>query len=859
MTRLSYHRFRANEVRQWLSLIAYNLGISGRCVPTRCETAPCRRCWKHRGPKLAKTLPSEAIWSIPRLGSEIETEIPAYSEILTALLIILVCLLINFYGLRLHWAVQDGKTHASAYSPSWLNKWEFSPHTLGDYSYWQLALVSVAGLFLELLMIRWVSSEIRIFAYFKNFVLVACFLGFGLGCYLSRRPINLTVMMLSLVVLAAVCELPLVSLRNVLNATPVLVGAISEVDIWGVPSLPLNGHTLLIVIAALLFVVPIFGIIALVFVPVGQLVGWYLENATNGIFGYTVNILGSLTGIALYTLLCFLCQPPAIWFLLAGVMLTWLLWSLPRQRWTLAATFLVCTGLASIEVNPVAPQQVLKSMAGGRDGSVFWSPYQKLTIRPVREGGEIISYQLETNGSWYQQILDLSQDFVAAHPRFFAENPVQWNAYNLPYHFYPHPPSVLVLGAGTGNDVTAALRNGAGRVVAVEIDPLILRMGRQLHFERPYSSPRVRVFVDDARSYVQKSDDHFDLIVFSLLDSHTTSSYYSNIRIDNYVYTVEALRATKRLLKPDGLMIIKFQVNTPWIAGRLYGLVQAVFDRPPLQIRVERGVLATGGTFYISGSPKRLAQALSNPQLSKYVSQHGGVPTEPADLTTDDWPYFYQHEPGLPASVIIVSLVLVLLCWLFLRQTGIAVSAVQWHFFFLGASFLLLESQIISKMALLFGTTWVVNSIVIAGLLVLIVAANVLVEWKPRVPVVVGYAGIFASILVAYVIPLETFFFHSIWMEAVTATTVLCLPVFFAGIVFIRSFARAGFSGEALGSNLFGALIGGLLESLSMWTGIRSLLIIAALLYLASWIALGIQTVARKQTASEIAKAVSSW
>jgi thiamine transporter ThiT len=142
---------------------------------------------------------------------------------------------------------------------------------------------------------------------------------------------------------------------------------------------------------------------------------------------------------------------------------------------------------------------------------------------------------------------------------------------------------------------------------------------------------------------------------------------------------------------------------------------------------------------------------------------------------------------------------------------------------------------------------------------VLIVAANVLVEWKPRVPVVVGYAGIFASILAAYVIPLETFFFHSIWMEAVTATTVLCLPVFFAGIVFIRNFARAGFSGEALGSNLFGALIGGLLESLSMWTGIRSLLIIAALLYMASWVALGIHSVARKQTASEIAKAVSSW
>jgi hypothetical protein len=49
---------------------------------------------------------------------------------------------------------------------------------------------------------------------------------------------------------------------------------------------------------------------------------------------------------------------------------------------------------------------------------------------------------------------------------------------------------------------------------------------------------------------------------------------------------------------------------------------------------------------------------------------------------------------------------------------------------------------------------------------------------------------------VAYVFPLETFFFPSIWIKALTATAVLCLPVFFAGIVFIRSFARENFRSE---------------------------------------------------------------
>jgi hypothetical protein len=147
----------------------------------------------------------------------------------------------------------------------------------------------------------------------------------------------------------------------------------------------------------------------------------------------------------------------------------------------------------------------------------------------------------------------------------------------------------------------------------------------------------------------------------------------------------------------------------------------------------------------------------------------------------------YQHEPGLPGSVIILSVVLILLCWSFMRGTGTVVSSLRWHFFFLGAGFLLLEAQIISKMALLFGTTWVVNSIVIAGLLMLIVASNFLVQWKPRTPAVIGYIGTLLTIVVGYFVPLELLFFQSFWMKALAATALLCLPVFFAGIIFVRS------------------------------------------------------------------------
>src|SRR5947199_306245 len=537
-------------------------------------------------------------------------------------------ILANAYVVSLFHSKRSGDTGVLA---RWNEKWEFSAQALGGFSWWQLALWSLLSLFFELLMIRWISSEIRIFAYFKNFVLVACFLGFGLGCYLSRRRANLLAMIVPLLALTLIVTLPWPGLRVLMRSIPAFVGASSERNLWGAPAE----------------------------------------------------------------------------------------FSFPLLEAALA--FMAMVGLLSLGIE--------------QHGTVYWSPYQKLTLSPRNDAGKIIGYDLSTNDSWFQQIVDLSPEFVMSHPKLFEKIPIEWNAYNLPYHFYPKPPSVLVLGSGMGNDVAAALRNGAAQVTAVEIDPLILKLGEKYHLEKPYGSPRVRAVRDDARSYVQNSREHFDLIVFSLLDSHTNSSHFTNIRVDNYVYTLEAIQAAKQLLRPDGIFIVKFQVMTPWIAGRLDGVLRSVFGRAPVQLEIQPNSLTNWGRLFITGSESRVAQALAEPRLAAFVSQHGGFNMVPATLTTDDWPYFYQHEPGLPLSVVVLSVTLVLLCWVLLRDIGAAAgSSLRWHFFFLGAGFMLLEAQIVSKMALLFGTTWLVNSVVIGGLLLLIVAANVLVEFVPRFP-----------------------------------------------------------------------------------------------------------------------------
>jgi len=279
---------------------------------------------------------------------------------------------------------------------------------------------------------------------------------------------------------------------------------------------------------------------------------------------------------------------------------------------------------------------------------------------------------------------------------------------------------------------------------------------------------------------------------------------------------------------------VKFQVDTPWIAGRLYHLIRDTFQQDPIQFQTDLGGYDSSGRFFVAGSNERLAKARGDSSLAAYLATHGNMPVQNASLTTDDWPYFYQHEPGLPISVILVSIaVLVVFGW-FLRQTAGEGDRLDLHFMLLGAGFMLLEAQIVSKMALLFGTTWVVNAVVVSGLLCLIVAANLVYSAFRQIPLPIAYAGLFLSLGAMFTVPLERLFFESWILRAIVATLALCTPVFFAGIIFVSSFARAGFRGSALGSNLFGSLLGGLLESLSLWFGLKSLTILAGALYLGS-------------------------
>jgi hypothetical protein len=158
----------------------------------------------------------------------------------------------------------------------------------------------------------------------------------------------------------------------------------------------------------------------------------------------------------------------------------------------------------------------------------------------------------------------------------------------------------------------------------------------------------------------------------------------------------------------------------------------------------------------------------------------------------------------------------------------------HWHFFFLGAAFLLLEVQNISKASVVLGNTWEVNAVIISGILIMILLANLAVYKFPHISIEATYVILIFTCIVLYFVDLARFAFLPYTIKAIIIGGLTTLPMFFSGIVFIRSFSVVLGKDEALGANLIGALVGALLQSVTFVIGIKALLLVVAGLYFLS-------------------------
>lgn len=687
-------------------------------------------------------------------------------------------------------------------------------------------LISVLGLFLELLFIRWIGTEIRIFAYLQNTILVVCFLGLGLGMFTSSKPIEIRQSLIPLTVLLSLMAVTIS--RSTLGRISEMLSVGGDLIIWSGGEASNSNQRIILMLGGLVLTYGVLVLIVDMFVPIGRILGRLMNRNPNPIWAYSVNIFGSILGTWSFVLLSFFYQPPFVWFLITGILLAiFILWSKHDRRlnFILLAAIVILSWFAS-------------QVSGVMD--VIWSPYQKLVVRQSR-ADEIGKYQIEVNNASYQEIMDLSQAYVSTHPETFPAQLNGLSQYDIPSLFHPDPKSILIVGAGTGNDVAGALRHNIPSITAVDIDPAIIAIGRHLHPETPYSAPEVRVVNDDARSFFATTSDKYDIISFGLLDAHTATSM-TNARLDHYVYTKESFLQAKSRLKEGGVMVLNFYAQRLFIVDRIQKALEEVFNQAPLVFVVEPTTYGRGGVMFVTGDLKNIQNQLAkNNRLAAYISQQQKAYPLPLSHTTkvitDDWPYLYLESPKIPALYYLLIVAMTLISMRSYRKwqannNQSLTSRTSWHFFFLGAAFLLLEVQNISKASVVLGNTWQVNAVIISSILAMALLANWIAYTFPKLPLPPVYLLLIGSSLGLYFVDLARFGFLPYATKAIVVGTLTSLPMLFSGIVFVRSFTVARDKSNALGANLIGALAGALLQSMTFVTGIKALLLIVAAFYL---------------------------
>jgi spermidine synthase len=680
--------------------------------------------------------------------------------------------------------------------------------------YVRLFLTSFVALYVEIMLIRWVGTEFRLFAYFQNLTLIACFLGFGYGCFrAAKRPAQLFDYV-ALCATAILIEIPWRGWAGILERMGAGLSLNPDVSIWHdvAGQVSWAGFTV-----SAMFVTGILLLLIATMIPLGSWVGRYLEGAPNTIAAYSVNLFGSLAGIWFFAGVSFLGLPPVYWFALAFAIAL-----LMQPAWKKAGIVAVIVMAACLTV------LVLERLPAG---NTVWSPYQKLEV--ISKGNE--NYEIHVNNTGYMTIANLSVKELANSPELANRYRVE-SSYETPYRFLHHLDDVLIVGSGAGNDVAAALRHRAGSIDAVEIDPAIYNFGRTLHPEKPYDSPNVHATIDDARDFMHRTSHRYDLILFGLLDSHTQYSSLSSMRIDNYVYTQEAFAEARRLLKPDGILVLKFEVRPQfeWLGQRFYGELNKVFGRAPLVYYSPQIYALLPATIFVTSKSNALWKKAEDRELAAFLTEH--LPRFPlnqdsaAPLTTDDWPYIYQRGKTIPRVYLAVSLILFTLAMLLVRKEFQFRRTSTWHFFLLGAGFLLLETQLVSRLALFFGSTWIVNCIALSFILLVLVAASYFVmntELKHLAPY---YVVLVLCLVGIYLAPWDRLPFSS-RIVGVLLGAAYSVPLFFAGIIFTENFRRARGASECLGANILGAVAGGLAQNLSFIFGLKALLLIAAVSY----------------------------
>jgi spermidine synthase len=442
---------------------------------------------------------------------------------------------------------------------------------------------------------------------------------------------------------------------------------------------------------------------------------------------------------------------------------------------------------------------------------VSWSPYYKVTTETKSDPQYGERVQISVNGVPHQTMSSADWKLNRASV-----------IYGAPYAHRAAGPldDVLIIGAGSGSDVSIALKQGARHVDAVDIDPRLVQIGVQQNPDHVYQSDRVTRYINDGRAYLENTDKKYDLILFALPDSLALVSGASQIRLESFLFTEEALRSARDHLTDDGVFAMYNYYREPWLIDRLGGTAAAAFGHPPC--------------IDLFSSATAVVAAAKDADNQKCSANNYELPAAYPAPVHDNAPFLYYDGGMIPSiylwalgGILVISLLLV-------RAVGGPFRAMRPYadLFFMGAAFLLLETKNIATFANLFGTTWIVNAMVFGGVLVIVLAAVETTRRFRTPPLPTVFALIAVALALAYVVKPEWLLGLSFAPRLVSATLLAFIPIYLANIAFAKRFAQVESAQSAFGLNLLGAIAGGCLEYAALLTGYRNLLIVVAALYL---------------------------
>ncbi|HZZ16292.1 MAG TPA: hypothetical protein VFE08_10060, partial [Candidatus Sulfotelmatobacter sp.] len=165
-----------------------------------------------------------------------------------------------------------------------------------------------------------------------------------------------------------------------------------------------------------------------------------------------------------------------------------------------------------------------------------------------------------------------------------------------------------IIGPGGGVDVLRAVANGSPSVTGIEINPIIadtIMRGRYADYSlHLYQRPEVHIHVTDGRSYLRSTEQQFDVVQMTLVDTWASTAAGAFALSENNLYTVEAFREYFQHLKPDGMIAItRWEFREPREALRVVAVAMEALHGLGVDNPAQNFIVASQGPLNEDGIP----------------------------------------------------------------------------------------------------------------------------------------------------------------------------------------------------------------------------------------------------------------